>query len=83
MHVVLCVLCGEGEMHVVPCILRGEGAMHVVLCVWCLAFEGRGKCMWCFAYFEGRGHACSALRTSRGGGMHVVLCVLGGEGACM
>ena len=39
--------------------------------------------MWCFAYLEGRGHACGALRTLRGGGMHVVLCVLGGEGACM
>ena len=32
--------------------------------------------MWCFAYFVGRGHACGALRTLWGGGMHVVLCVL-------
>ena len=37
--------------------------MHVVLCV-----LGRVACMWCFAYFVRRGHACGALCTVWGGG---------------
>ena len=53
--------------------------MHVVLCV-----LGRVACMWCFAYFVRRGHACGALCTVWGGGnaCGALRTLRGGGNAC-